>query len=420
MSSYIVMLVCVGVLVLLVAWLPMVLKELPLSLPILCVAFGFGLFQIPVLDFPDPLRYPEVTERLTEFIVIVALMGAGLKLERPLRWRSWLVTWRLLGITMPLSIVAIALIGWGVLGLPAAAAMLLGAALAPTDPVLAADVQVGPPRSGEEDEVRFSLTSEAGLNDGLAFPFTNLAIAMALAGPEPGAWTLEWLGMDVVWKLAAGVGVGWLVGKGLGLLTFALPNRAQLARTGDGFVSLGITLIAYGLTELAHGYGFLAVFIAALALRHEERGHSYHETLHDYIEQTERLLMMTLLVLFGGALAHGLLDSLTWTAALAALAILFVVRPLAGFAGLWGSRLPFHEQAIIGFFGIRGIGSFYYLAYALNEADFVEPDFLWAVVGFIVLASIVVHGASVTPVMRVMDAHRSSALKKRTAHAEPR
>jgi len=408
MDSYIAALVCIGLLILLVAWLPMVLKELPLSLPIVCVLFGFGLFQIPVLEFPDPLEYPEATEPLTEFIVIVALMGAGLKLDRPLGWKSWIITWRLLGITMPLSIVAIALIGWGGLGLTVAEAVLLGAVLAPTDPVLASDIQVGPPRSGEEDEVRFSLTSEAGLNDGLAFPFVHLAVAMALAsGPEPGKWTLEWLAIDVVWKLAAGVGMGWLVGKALGFLTFHMPNRAQLSRSGDGFVSLGITLVAYGLTEMVHGYGFLAVFIAALALRHEERAHDYHEKLHDFVEQTERLLMMALLVLFGGALARGLLEPLTWGAALAAAAILFAVRPAAGFVGLVGTPMPRHEQAVIGFFGIRGLGSFYYLAYALNEAEFARPDFLWAVVGFIVLVSIVVHGTTVTPVMRWVDGSRT-------------
>lgn len=408
MDSYIAALVCIGLLILLVAWLPMVLKELPLSLPIVCVLFGFGLFQIPVLRFPGPLEYPLATERLTELIVLVALMGAGLKLDRPLGWRSWMITWRLLGITMPLSIAAIALIGWGALGLAVPEAVLLGAALAPTDPVLASDVQVGPPRSGEEDEVRFSLTSEAGLNDGLAFPFVHLAVAMALAsGPEPGAWTLEWLGIDVVWKLAAGIGVGWLVGKALGYVTFHVPNRARLARSGDGFVSLGITLVAYGVTELAHGYGFLAVFVAAVALRHEERAHDYHETLHDFVEQTERLLMMALLVLFGGALARGLLAPLGWADALAAAVVLLAVRPAAGFVGLLGSGMPRHEQAVIGFFGIRGMGSFYYLAYALNAANFAQPERLWALVGFIVLVSIVVHGTTVTPVMRRLDSART-------------
>ena len=408
-ETYIPLLACLGALILLVAWLPMVLKEMPLSLPIVCVAIGlvaFGLF--PSLGgAPDLKQFPEITERLTELVVLVALTGAGLKLDRKLSWRGWMATWRLLGITMPLSILFLALLAWWLLALPAAAAVLLAAVLAPTDPVLASDVQVGPPRSGEEDDVRFGLTSEAGLNDGAAFPFVNLAIAMAMFGATPGAWTLNWLGVDVVWKLAAGVGVGYLVGRALAWLTFRVPNRAKLARTGVGFVGLGITLLAYGMTELLHGYGFLAVFISALTLRDAERDHDYHEQLHDFVEQSERLLMMVLLVLFGGALLE-LLRPLDWAMVAFALLALFVVRPLAGWAGLAGMGMPGDERALLSFFGIRGLGSFYYLAYAFNHAEFADAERLWAVVSLIVLASITVHGTTVTPLMRMVDRRRNT------------
>ncbi|HSO42606.1 MAG TPA: cation:proton antiporter, partial [Rhodospirillales bacterium] len=301
METYILVLGGFGAVVLLTAWLPMVLKELPLSLPIVCVLIGIGIgYGLAGEEGPLPLRFPDITERASELVVIVALMGAGLKLDRPPGFRSWALTWRLLGITMPLTIAGIALLGWGALGLPVASALLLAALLAPPDPVLASDVQVGPPGSGEEDEVRFSLTSEAGLNDGLAFPFTNLAIAVAaLAAGESEGWLSGWLLEDVLWKITVGALVGWLVGKLLAHLTFRLPDRAKLSRTGDGFVALGITCLSYSLTELAHGYGFLAVFVTALALRHAERTHEYHETLHEFSEQLERLLMMLILVLFG-------------------------------------------------------------------------------------------------------------------------
>ena len=405
---YIPLLACLGALMLFVSWLPMVLKEMPLSLPIVCVAIGvaaFGLF--PSLGgAATPLEFPALTERLTELVVLVALTGAGLKLDRKLSWRGWIATWRLLGITMPLSIALLALLAWWLLALPPAAALLLAAALAPTDPVLASDVQVGPPGSGEEDDVRFGLTSEAGLNDGLAFPFVNLAIAMAASGTALGGWTLEWLRVDVLWKLAAGVGVGYLAGRALAWITFRMPNRANLARTGDGFVGLGITLLVYGATELMHGYGFLAVFIAALTLRDAERGHDYHEQLHDFVEQTERLLMMVLLVLFGGALLELLRPLDAAMVGFAALT-LFVVRPVAGWVGLLGTGLPRHERWLLGFFGIRGLGSFYYLAYALNHAEFADADRLWAVVSLIVLASITVHGTTVTPLMRAVDQRRT-------------
>ena len=405
MNWYVVLLTCLGLLILGAAWLPPLLRGFPFSLPIICVAFGFALASIPGTGLgPDPVGYPQLTEHLTELTVIVALMGAGLKLNRPVGWRSWITTWRLLAITMPLSITGIALLGWAGLGLTLPAALLLGAVLAPTDPVLASDVQVGPPHEIEEDEVRFSLTSEAGLNDGLAFPFTNLAIALALHGATPGSpWLLEWVAIDVAWKIAAGLTVGLLIGQGLGLLIFHHVAHPRLPEARDNLVALGIPLLAYGLAELAHGYGFLAVFVAALALRQRERSHHYRGRLHEFAEQIERLMMMIVLALFGGAIAGGLLGPLTWQATLVGLACLLLVRPFAGLAGLAGSGHGLVQRAAIGFFGIRGIGSFYYLAYAHNTVGFAaEAEFLFAVVGFVVLASIVLHGLTATPVMRYL------------------
>ena len=406
MDPYIVLLVGTGVLILLVAWLPMALRELPLSLPMFCIAFGFAAFAFSNGDRPNPAAYPHSAERLTELVVIVALTGAGLKLDRPLEWRSWGLTWRLLGLAMPLSIFGIGAIGYWGLGLGLPAALLLGGALAPTDPVLASDVQVGPPRSGEEDEVRFTLTAEAGLNDGLAFPFVNLAVALAAGGLASGEWLPHWLGVDVLWKLAAGLAAGWAIGRALGWLTFHMPNRAKLSRTGDGFVALGATFLAYGLTEMVHGYGFVAVFVAALAMRSAERQHRYHDRLHDFAEQTERLLMMVLLVLFGGAVAGGVLEPLDWAGVAAALGFIFVVRPAAGLLSLIGSPQPMPERAAIAFFGIRGLGSFYYLAFAANAAAFPEMDRLWAVVSLTVLISVGLHGVTVTPAMRWLDRRR--------------
>jgi NhaP-type Na+/H+ or K+/H+ antiporter len=358
----------------------------------------------------NPLENRYLTERLTEFVVIVSLMGAGLKLDRPVSWRGWGSTWRLLGIAMPLTIAGIALLGWAVLGLGAAAALLLGAALAPTDPVLASDVQVGPPQSGKEDDVRFALTSEAGLNDGAAFPFVYLAIAVALsqaAGGEP--FLANWLLMDVLWKIAAGVSIGWLGGKAMGFLVFRLPNRTGLSETRDGFVALGITCLAYGTTELANGYGFLAVFVAAVTLRTVERRHHYHENLHTFAEQIERLVMMVLLVCFGAAIAEGtIFGALSWPVIATTALILFVVRPLSGWISLARHPASSPEKAAIAFFGIRGLGSFYYVAYALGQAEFETPQIIWVTVCSVVLVSIVTHGVLVTPIMRHLDYDRSA------------
>jgi sodium/hydrogen antiporter len=336
-------------------------------------------------------------------VVLISLMGAGLKIDRLIGFATWGTTWRLLGIAMPLTIAALALVGGPLLGVGAASALLLAAALAPTDPVLASDVQVGPPGEGSEDEMRFALTSEAGLNDGLAFPFVMLALALAGAGSLGEAPLGRWLAVDVAWKIGAGVGLGALVGYGLGWLTFHLPNRGRLSRTGDGFVALGITCLAYGVVELAHGYGFIAVFVAALALRATERGHEYHRKLLEFAEELERLLMMVLLVGFGAAIGSGLLAALTPASVVYAALALFVVRPACAWVALAGSGIPAAERAVIAFFGIRGVGTFYYLAYALGRERFEGADALFATAGLAVAASILLHGVTVTPTLRYLD-----------------
>ena len=418
-DPYLLFMLGLGVVVLLVAWLPMALSRLPLSLAILCVLIGVVAFHGGALSFrPDPVRFSTLTERLTEIVVIVSLMGAGLKIDRRLGWRRWSSAWRLIAVTMPLSILAVTLMGVHGLGLGLASALLLGAALAPTDPVLASDVQVGPPRAGDHGETRFALTAEAGLNDGFAFPFVHLAVAVAVAGGTAnGGLLTHWLGVDVLWRVAAGIGVGWAVGRVLGWATFKAPH-ARISGTGDGLVALGATLIAYGVAEAAHGYGFLAVFVSALALRETERDHAFHEAMHDFAEQVERLLMMLVLVLLGGAVAGGLLATLTWKEIAFGLALVFVVRPLAGWIGLIGAPHSARERAVVAFFGIRGIGSLYYLAYGLNHGDFHRWDRLWAITGFVVLCSILVHGVTATPLMARIDAWRRR-IAVREGRAQP-
>lgn len=406
-DPYILVLTGFGFLIALVAWLPLALKSLPLSLPIVCIALGAALFSLPqVTDRPLPIVYPEITERFTEFVVIIALMGAGLKLDRVFSFKGWAITWRLLAFTMPLGILAITAIGGWWIGLPWVIALLLGASLAPTDPVLAADVQVGPPKSGHEDDVRFGLTSEAGFNDGLAFPFVHLAIALGLAVTTGKPWLLGWIGHSVIWEIGVGILAGWLVGLAFGWLTFHVPAESKLAKTGDGLIAIAATFISYGLTEIIQCYGFLAVFVTALTLRHSHRNHDFHRDMHDITEQVERLAMMVLLLLFGGALVNGLLAPLAWTDIIAAIVILLVVRPLTGLIGLVGLKASWTEKLTVAFFGIRGVGSFYYLAYGLNHMETEHGERLWAIVGLVVLLSILLHGLTVTPIMRLLDRSR--------------
>lgn len=403
-DPYILFLLGLGLVILLISWAPLGLKNLPVTLAIVCLAVGLAVFSTGLLSFnPDPRTWDTRTERLAEIVVIISLMGCGLKLNRPVSWRGWNATWRLLAIAMPLTIAAVAVLGvWG-LGFALPMALLFGASMAPTDPVLASDVQVGPPGSGDEDEVRFALTSEAGLNDALAFPFVHLAILASLGGLAVQGSLLDWALDKVVWKTAAGLVVGWAVGAALGRLLF----RRGLSQLADGLVALAATFMAYAATELVHGYGFLAVFVAALTLRKAEREGTFHHQMHELSDQIERLLIMLVLVLFGGALANGLLSSLTWWDALIGLAVLLIVRPVAGLLALIGAPYAFREKVLMAFLGIRGIGSIYYVAYGINHGQFGSSERLWAIVGFIILASILIHGVTATPLLKRLASWRA-------------
>lgn len=393
-----------GVMILIVAWLPILLKRLPLSLPMICVAIGAVVFSIAPFSSwaPHPDKTPVLVERGSELIVIVSLMGAGLKIERLVGWKSWNVTWRLLGIAMPITIFLVMALGQGLLGLGVATALLLGGALAPTDPVLAGDVQIEHDENEEEAEAKFALTSEAGLNDALAFPFIHLACAIATAGGLYANVLQMWLLEDVVWKLGAGMAAGLTSGWLIGLVLYRLPQDTRLSRKGDGFIALGATFAVYTITEFVHGYGFLAVFVSGLMIRRAARGHKFNKRLHDFADEAERLLMMLLLLIFGGMLSAGLLRGIGWEEILFAAAMLLVIRPLAGWISLIGVKRPGLELAIIAFFGIRGLGSVYYLSYGFNHATFDYEYSLWGTLGLIIAGSILMHGVLVTPALHIL------------------
>jgi sodium/hydrogen antiporter len=409
--EYSVVLAVLGAAVLATAVLPSLLRQLPLSMPMIAVALGAGLFALPLgLDGPRPGADDDIAERLTELVVIVSLTGAGLKLRRTVGWHSWMTTWRLLGITMPLTVAAIAVLGSVGLGLPLAAAVLLGAVLAPTDPVLASEVQLPGPGMDDEmedDSIRFALTSEAGLNDGLAFPLTNLAIAMAVGGD----WFLGWVVDDVVVKLTIGLVAGIVLGRLIAWLTFRRRSRYTFARSGEGLVAFGITLAVYGITEIVHGYGFLAVFVAAVTLRQREKSHEFYGVMHDFADTLERIASLLFLLLLGGAAVDGALSDLTVPGALIGLAVVFLVRPLAGWIGLLGTDETVSSKLAIAFFGIRGMGTIYYLAHAVNEEFFPAARQVWAVAVFTILVSIVVHGMSAGPILARIDRNTNFALR---------
>ena len=339
----------------------------------------------------DPRSAPRIWEFTSELTVIVALFGTGLKIDDLSSYKRWRPTIRLLAFLMPLTISAVALLGWWIAGMTLAGGLVLGAALAPTDPVLAGDVQVGGPTEGGEHPVRFALTAEAGLNDGLTFPFLYLGLIIAAEGLAPGSWGFDWVAKDLLYRVAVGITSGAAVGWVLGRVIFIVPRGNVLADTGSGVIALAGVLFCYGLTELVEGYGFIAAFVAGLTLRRTELQHEFHSRLHDFNESIEQALTALLLIMIGGVLPV-LWPELEWHYIAIGLTLIFVIRPVGGWLSLAGVGLPQRERAVIAFYGVRGIGSVYYVSYATGQLEFTNEGRLWATVAFTILASTIVHG----------------------------
>lgn len=392
-SGYHILLAVLGSAIVLSHWLPRWVSGREPAASALLIGFGFVAFGfIPGMPAAlSPIITPKPWEVVSELCVIVGLLGVGLRIDRLRTLSVWRPTIGLLLVAMPLCILAVAVLGWSFAGMTFAGALLLGAILAPTDPVLAGDVQVGAPLEGGEHPVRFTLTTEAGLNDGLAFPFVYLALAIAAASVVDLALLGEWLARDVVYRIAvgtlSGVVIGWLLGKVL----FEWPQKNALAESESALTAFAGVLIAYGVTELIEGYGFIAVFVAALTLRRVEAEHAFHAKLHDFVQSIEHVLTSILLVALGTAIPS-LWPHLTLQGAAIGILLLLVIRPLTAWLSLKGTMQHRRERAVVAFYGVRGIGSIYYIAYAGSHQDLVNEAALWAIVAFTIVISTVIHG----------------------------
>ena len=384
-----------GAVILAAHWLPRFFSgREPAAAPLLLAAGAvLGLTLPGAVTGVDPVAHPALWQRVTELAVLVSLFGVGIRIDRAVGRRRLLPTARMLLVAMPVAIAATAALGLFAGGLTLAGALLLAAALAPTDPVLASDVQVGRPMEGGEHPVRLTLTAEAGLNDGLAFPFVKLALLVGALGCAPHGWGLGWVMRDLVYSLAAGVGAGWALGWLLNAIIFRWPARNPLADTDAGVVAIGGVLATYGITELVHGYGFIAVFVAGLRLKHIGDAHDFHLKLHDFVETIERSLLAVVLLALGASLPT-LFTHLAWGGVALAAGLVFLIRPLAGYLALAGTHMRPRHRMVVAFYGIRGLGSLYYLGYALagHPGDFGAPGTLWAILAFTVLLSTLVHG----------------------------
>jgi NhaP-type Na+/H+ or K+/H+ antiporter len=449
-----------GLLLLVMALSDSVLARLPLSTSMLYLAVGVAISPL-WLDWVHVAlaTHAHALERIAEIVVVLSLFGSGLKMSVGLGDGRWLLPLRLATVSMAVTVALIALVGVVGLGLSLGAAILLGGILAPTDPVLASDVQVAEPT--DRDRLRFSLTGEAGLNDGSAFPFVLLGLGL-LGLHDLGDSLWRWLALDVVWSVVAGIAIGAVLGTLLGRLVLHLRRKHKEAVGLDNFLALGLIGISYGLASLAHGYGFLAVFAAGVALRrleqrasakakadagakaspprsaasarrsaevaadahaHPDPKHAEHAATHprhapafmahavlSFNEQIERIAEVVAVVAVGALLwAVDWSRASWWFVAL----LLLVIRPLSVLVGLAGSATSRGQRALVGWFGIRGIGSLFYLAYADNRGLASDTaSTMTALALSAVVVSIVVHGISVTPLMKVYERRKPARSSK--------
>ncbi len=388
------------------------------------VGLLFGPSVLNVFGF-DPTTESALLKVLTEIALLISLFSAGIKMPVPFKFRRWDAPLRLAWLSMALTVGLVALFGYYVLHLPAGAAVLLGGILAPTDPVLATDVQVR--HAGDKDQLRFTLTCEAGMNDGSAFPFVMLGLGMLGVG-DAGDHRWHWLLMDVLWSTIGALAVGITAGAAVARLGWKLRIVEPKHEIMDDLVGLGMIAVVYGTASLIKTSGFLAVFFAAVALRQTElvlagapkdrhglmepdtaksevaKASETHEAPMTvsaeslvFKEHLERLSELTLVLLLGGMLT---LQGLRWEVIAMAAFLFLVARPLSVYAGLIGSDTSMRLRALTAWFGVRGIGSIFYLVFAIEAGLPAELALqLTRISLFVIMLSILVHGFSVKPLM---------------------
>ncbi|WP_333268019.1 MULTISPECIES: sodium:proton antiporter [unclassified Microcoleus] len=395
-DHYILNLLVIGILLLTVTLGSGWIARLPVSYALiyLIVGIALGPYGVKLIELRPQAQ---VLERLTEFVVLVSLFSCGLKMNRPLQLWAWNSTARLLGFLMPISIFAVAAIAHWFVKLDWGPAILLGAILAPTDPVLASEVQIADIE--DRDELRFGLTSEGGLNDALAFPFVYFGI-YALKDSNWPNWFSQWAAIDLLWAGTAGIVMGILVAKAVTWIDLRLQRYRPADELMEDFIALSTILLTYSLTEVVNGYGFLAVFVAGIVVQRSYRNPEKPLSQLHFTERIEKLMEVGTILILGSILRLEALVAHSSYALLIAGLLIFFIRPVGAWISTIGSRLHPASRLLCGWFGIRGVGSIYYLAYAFGHGLKGElgEKIAWITFTTIVI-SVIVHGISATPLM---------------------
>ncbi|WP_179334548.1 cation:proton antiporter [Winogradskyella costae] len=413
MNGYFIVLLIIGVTTLLASFLPIVLKRFKISftIPVLILGALFYYVSVP-LPWPDPTWEIDLTLRFSEMVVIISLMVAGLKIGLNYSWREWLNPMRLLGITMPLFMAFVFVVSYYLLDFSGALSLLLAAVLAPTDPALASEIQLNKKQSLSSKNLgaQYNLTAEAGLNDGLAFPFVYLAILWSKSETLNSDLWLEWLSFYVLFKTIVGVIVGIAVGFLYSYFTTKL-SKGNTHRIHLAFVALSLTLISYGLAEVLNSYGFLSVFFAGLFAhyhQHKKREENPGHPSLSFISNIEKFLIVFWMLFFGGSLMAGIMNFITVEIVIFSICLVLIIRPILGYISLYGSKLNKRHKMAISFFGIKGIGSVFYLTYAIKNGEFTNTDQLFSIVALVILVSVLMHGLTAKRSMAAIEDDETS------------
>lgn len=415
-------LVAVGVMLVAIYATSHLVARMPASPALLYLAIGviIGPLGLGWLR-PDPDAHAALIERAAEVALLVSLFATGSAVGTTLRAEHWAVPVRLATLGMVATIGLLAALAHFALGLSVGGSLVLAGALAPTDPVLAGDVQVADP--GDRDRLRFGLTGEAGLNDGAALPFVLAGLAMQgiekTAADGWVAWTLS-----ACWGVAAGIAIGAGLGLAAGRWVVRRSRQGIESETSESFLGIGLVAVSYGIAVFAGAYGFLAVFAAAVALQWSiagegrqaqgEAAQSAILPMQRFNADIESLFEFAIVILCGALLTVVAVPPATIPLAIA---LFLVVRPLSVAMALAGTRLAREQRMLASWFGIRGVGSLYYVFFAASHGwRGPEADTVLGLVLGVVAASIVVHGASVTPLMNAYQRHAraSASRRKRT------
>jgi len=402
-DTYILQLLVIGLLLLGVTLGSGWIARLPLSYALIYLLVGIflGPYGVGLIQLRPDAKF---LERLTEIVVLISVYSCGLKMNRTLKPWAWKTTVRLIGFLMPISILALAAVCHWLLGLSWAVAVLLGAILSPTDPVLASEVQLSDVE--DKDELRFGLTSEGGLNDALAFPFVYFGLFW-LKDSNLDNWFKNWVAVDLIWAIAAGLAMGILVARVLVWIDRRVQRFRKVDELMEDFVALSTILLTYSLTELVNGYGFLAVFVAGVAVQARYFNEQEKRLAQiEFSERIEKLLEVGTILILGSLLLFEPMFKYAGQSLLVAGLLFFVIRPIGVWISMLGSGAPRPLLLLFGWFGIRGVGSLYYLCYAFGHGLKGETgeQIAWITYTTVVI-SVIVHGISSTPLMNWYERH---------------